>query len=65
MAGIAPGLICDREVNLDEVLAVQSAVRWKREILGYRLMLMHNAGEQFPLKCIAPTGEKCSPDWKK
>ncbi|MPL94966.1 hypothetical protein SDC9_41129 [bioreactor metagenome] len=56
--GVAQGLICDREVNFEEMLAGQSSMRWKRELLGYRLTLMHNAGETVPTKRVVPTEGK-------
>lgn len=53
-AGISNGSLLVDAVSIDEVIASQNTLRWKREVLKYRLFLLERKKEVYPRKRVLP-----------
>jgi hypothetical protein len=53
-AGINDGSLLVDAVSIDEVIAAQNTLHWKREVLKYRLLLLERKGEVYPRKRVLP-----------
>jgi len=53
-AGVNDGSILVDNISVDEVITAQNTLRWKREVLKYRLLLLEKKGEIFPRKRVLP-----------
>ncbi len=53
-AGINDGSLLIDTIPIDDVIASQKALRWKREVLKYRLLLLEEIGEMYPRKRVLP-----------
>jgi len=51
-AGISDGSLLVDKVSVDDVIAAQNTLRWKREVLKYRLLLLEERGEVYPRKRV-------------
>jgi len=53
-AGINDGSLLVDTVSVDDVITSQNTLRWKREVLKYRLLLLEEKGEIYPQKRVLP-----------
>lgn len=53
-AGVKDGSIHVDSISVNDVIASQNTLRWKREVLKYRLLLLERRGEMYPRKRVSP-----------